>query len=886
MEIHTEAGSITYLPRRICWRLLAQVAMGGGAGILRSTVLDTLDFEGTNTKAETTLRVALTSLRKALGEDIIASDEGRLRLLVPCDVAEFEQALRSIRLKGNAEKREEALSRALLLYEGELLPALNDSWTTGQRERLRLEAEWIKAERGAEEERKMGGFPLIGREKEVATLKSLLQRSRLVSLVGIGGIGKSHLADEAVKSEPHVTKVNLASTTRVPLLPEALRRALDLPEAGDIVAGLTQDKRRVLLLDNVEHLVGSELNEYLTHLLDESKEEGLRILATSRRVLGCKGEKHVSLGALACPPEKRGEGWNATPDAILAFPATQLFYEQARRSKSDFHLTKRNADSIASLCRRVGGSPLGVLLLASRVSRFELMALENDPLPNLLKANGGFLGDRARHGNLEEVIAWSTQQLPSDLGVLLTNCAIFQGSFGLEAAQAVCGATPESLENLVSESLLEVAQTDDKERRFRLHETVRAYLENLVDRAANGSTANERLVRYYVGLAERLAPDLRKRRGKVLLDHLTQEHENLRVALAVARPEDAVRLAIALNTFWRVRGWIQEGIKELERLQGLLGTRFPMDARLVLGELIYFLGDQTKAHSVMEEALKLAQQSRDVEQIARTERLLATVLHSVDSLGYGKRVQALIKTSLAYSEPRNDLKGMASCYNMLAVSTRDEGDLDGAEKLHQKSLECYQKLDDVPGEATLLANLAKISQRRYYAIPPPVGSIGIAHLRKVDYLYKQSRALFVDYGAIQSVAVVDGWRAGPIHDIYGKKACIELQLSAISVLYAYGERMFLVETIDSLICTYIPDLAEKATGNKQQQLHVKYITLRSAVDHYREGRAAHSPTNLKAILVKSFKGRISSDAAFEAAWATGQKMTLKQLVTEVKKIKV
>lgn len=327
----------------------------------------------------------------------------------------------------------------------------------------------------------------VGRVREIAELATLLTatETRLVTLTGPGGSGKTRLATAAVNELAHrfangVYFVPLSTVNKGDEIWPEVARVLDIPDVLD-AAGLLEsviDLEALVVLDNLEQV--TDAAAMVTRLLAETR--GMRVLATSRRPLHLDGEREYSVAPLLLPEA-------STFEAIQSSGAVQMFVDHARRARSGFELTPDNAEHVAALCRRLDGLPLAIELVAARVKVFSPAALVGRAGQALDLASPDTSKDR-RQRTLRDAIAWSHSLLDAPGQRLLECLGVFVGGASLDALARVASA--EDLEgrdeldllfDLVDASLVRVADTDDGEPRFSLLETVAAFArDRLTDR--------------------------------------------------------------------------------------------------------------------------------------------------------------------------------------------------------------------------------------------------------------------------------------------------------------------------------------------------------------------------------------------------------------------
>jgi predicted ATPase/class 3 adenylate cyclase len=397
----------------------------------------------------------------------------------------------------------------------------------------------------------------VGRTAELTRLRDELARQRLVTLTGVGGVGKTRLAlevaGEAAPDYPDgAWLVELAGVRDPNMVAEAVVASFGLqPLAGFSAAALLleflQTKALLLVLDNCEHLlrpVGNLVGQVMRAC------PTVRVLATSREGLNVVGERMLGVASLEVPDDGAGL------DAIAACDAVVLFGERARAVKINFGLDASNADAVGQVCRRLDGIPLAIELAAARVGMLTPSELAGRLDHRFRLLAGGQRSAVERHQTLRAAIDWSYELLSDAEKLLLARVSVFAGGFTLEAAEAVTAgdgleadAVLEVLASLVSRSLVD-ADTEDVEARYRLLETIRQYAQ---DRLAEGGDVDRmggRHAAYYTDFGQRAIANVSWADGLVWERRLDVESDNFRAALAWAIDTRATDTAVRLLGMW------------------------------------------------------------------------------------------------------------------------------------------------------------------------------------------------------------------------------------------------------------------------------------------------------------------------------------------------
>ncbi|MBK7456100.1 MAG: tetratricopeptide repeat protein [Anaerolineales bacterium] len=419
----------------------------------------------------------------------------------------------------------------------------------------------------------------IGREKEQADVIQLLNKHRLVTLTGSGGVGKTRLsiqvAEGLISAYPNgIWLVELAPLTDPALVPQSVCAVMGVKPDGDTSAleALTnylRSKKILLVLDNCEHLV--EACAQLCNSLLRSCPD-LRILASSREALAIYGEQAYRVPSLSLPNSK------SILTIIQESEAVTLFVERARASQLEFELTEFNASFVAQICQRLDGIALAIELAASRVRTFkvEQIAARLDDAFGLLTS--GNLAALPRQQTLRALIDWSYNLLSEEEKIFLRKLSVFMGGWTLEAAEAVCENKDalELLTHLVDKSLVSVDREHGDDVRYYLLETIRQFSrEKLIESREDYSTCENHL-EYFVKLAEDNQPRRKTAGQKSAFQQMEIEFDNFRAALDWSLDKETnnknvangLRIANALD--WQDApneglNWLQKGLALIPR---------------------------------------------------------------------------------------------------------------------------------------------------------------------------------------------------------------------------------------------------------------------------------------------------------------------------------
>jgi predicted ATPase/class 3 adenylate cyclase len=576
----------------------------------------------------------------------------------------------------------------------------------------------------------------VGRADVVARAKQLLERTRLLTLTGPGGIGKTRLslqvAAETIDQFPEGVYFIPLSAIRDPeVIPSAIVQSLSIPLTGnrmplDAVIDHLRGKHVLLVLDNFEQLLPHAAG-FPSSLLKASPD--LKVIVSSRAPLHAYGEQEFPVEPLHLPdPSSR-----PSLEALSQFEAVKLFIERALAVKPDFHATNENAPAIAGICERVDGLPLAIELAAARIKLFSPQALYARLEKSLSALGGGARDLPDRQQTLSGAITWSYELLDPPARRLLARFSVFARGAGLEEAEAVCSPGQEvggdviaGLEDLADQSLLR-RMPDFDEPRLLMLQTIREFAAERLEASGEAELIRDRHAAAFAALAEGAQDRLFGDERKSLLDRLELDHDNLRAALdwcvSARRTEQALRLATAMWRFWQMRGHLREGRTRMEAVLALRdGDRFPEARKRALeaaGGIAYWQADMTAAQAWYEECLVLTRATGGKSELAN------------------------------------------ALYNDSFPRTLARTDLETALALLQEALDLYRELDDKPGVAKCLWGMGNVHYflQDYGAAVEPLDE-AIALFRELQDKFGLGWALHTR--ALVSISVNDARTAEPL----------------------------------------------------------------------------------------------------------------------------
>ena len=600
---------------------------------------------------------------------------------------------------------------------------------------------------------------LIGRAHDITAVKEMLGESRLVTLTGPAGVGKTRLAvqvtAELLSSYSHgAVFVRLASVSDVAWVASAVATTLGVTDMGggaprDLVKTYLRQRQILLILDNFEHLmsVAPLVGEFL------EAAPSLSVLVTSREALRLYGEREYSVPPLAVPEARHEQG----PDMLARYDAVSLFVERAQAIKARFILTDENANAVAEICQRLDGLPLAIELAAARVKMFSPQALVkrlDDPL-TLLSSGARNAPDRQQ--TLRSAIAWSYDLLTPPEQALFARLGVAPGSLSLEAIEMVCGPIAglnllDGLESLLNKSLLRQIEDLRSEPRFTMLETLREYARAQLEEQGGTEMFQQQFAEYFLALAELAGEEFRGPEGYGWIARLETEYENLRSTLAWLFEhnwvESALRMVAALGNFWFYQGhhseqsiWVGRALAVLDSAPRSLHASVLYTA----GRLTNYSGDVAQGKAWCQQALQISRELGNKLDMAWSLIFLAG-----QSIGrpddYREAVKMCEESLLLFREV--DCKpGTAQALNILGELERLHGDFARAEMHYNACVAVCQ----ITGERLRIAiNLLNLSYVAYHMDAP---------VRSAQYISK-SLQLFMEVrgilGASHGLAAVAG----------------------------------------------------------------------------------------------------------------------------------
>jgi len=563
----------------------------------------------------------------------------------------------------------------------------------------------------------------VGRGRELIEIKRTFAMTRLLTLTGTGGSGKTRLAlsvatDLASAYPDGAWLVELAGLSEPELVPQAMAGILNVREQPgrtlvESVADSLREQSALLILDNCEHLVDAAAR-LVDFLLGSCSH--LKVLATSREPLGVEGEVLYSVPPLSVPV-----GIPSDPGVIGGHDSVRLFLERARMRLSDFSLTRENAAAVAEVCRKLEGIPLAIELAAARMG-----VLAANQVAEKLEDSLGLLstGPRTaspRQRTMRAAIGWSHGLLSEGEKQLFARLSTFSGGFTLEAVEAVGpgGAVEEGevldiLSALVDKSLVVAETTAEARVRYRMLESIRQYAQERLEEGGEAEAIRHKHAAFYLKLAERAEPQLKGPGQVEWLKRLEEDSDNLRTAMAWLLEkgdyEVAVRMAHALWIFWMIHGHQGEGRRWIEEALAkgkMLTTHAQAKALSVQFSTYYGLGNPERMERIAEEAAALFRQVGDKLGLAYVLACLATVKMQ---LGDADRAIALFEEALDLGREVGDMWGVSGGLGHLGSIYLGRGDYEQARHYFEEGLALSRQIGNKLAASTAFYGLALAAQ--------------------------------------------------------------------------------------------------------------------------------------------------------------------------------
>jgi non-specific serine/threonine protein kinase len=723
----------------------------------------------------------------------------------------------------------------------------------------------------------------IGRKRELIEVRHLVSTSRLVTLTGAGGCGKTRLAlrvatDLATLFADGVYWIELAVVNDPKLLHQAVLQALGLPESPnrdsiDLLADYFQAKHSLLILDNCEHIIDA-CARFASHLLQSCSK--LNIIVTSREALDVDGEL-----AWIVPPLQIPSIQSQSPLSDLSkYDAVRLFVARASMIVPDFALTKQNKDAVIKICQRLDGMPLAIELATARIKVLGVEQI-SERLDNALQLlTQGKRSAPSRHQTLRATLDWSYNLLSEAEKKLFRRLAVFAGGFTLEAAEAICagdGIKPENIlelvASLVSKSLLVLVERNAKLQatpegaiHYRFLEIIRHYACERLIEAGDEATIRNRHLSYFHDWTLMNEAELYTAEQLTLLTNLDRDLENIRGALQWAlktQPVMALRMATALTLFWNVRGYTTEGRRwgkqALQETEHDL-TSEAIGARARALSMVAFLtmtqGDNQSASDLVAQTIPMLRAQNDELGLARA---LFVQSASLSFLGQSSMARAAADESFELGSRLGDPFTLTIALAIMAGALFRVGEIATAQRFMQEAL----------SNSWRLASPVSLSLALW-----TVGMAALAqgNLKMARQFMEQSLLHIRQVGDKHRINMIASDLAHILRRMGSMREAEKLYVEAIHGWRDYGQFGGMARCIECLAFIAIDEKRDKraarwlgAAEMIRDTSHAEMIPPEQE-EYQRE----------LAIL----RGRMSPDD-FASAWSEGQALTLQQVLADI-----
>ena len=712
----------------------------------------------------------------------------------------------------------------------------------------------------------------FGREQDIAAIKTMLLRLevRLLSLVGIGGIGKTRLALQIaaqIRSSfaDGVCFAGLVSTSDPALIPSVIAESLGIQQVGNLsileqVKLYLQDKQLLLILDNFEQLVSAAT--FVEELLAACP--SLKIIVTSRTVLRLRVEFEYPVDPLTLPdlgrsPNDTGIGQSA---------AIALFVQRAQMVKPDFQLTQANVRTIAEICIQLDGLPLAIELAAARSRLLPPQALLSRLSRQFEVLTGGAVTLPLHQQTLHNTLQWSYDLLAANEQQLFRRLAVFGRGWTLEAAEALGNAYHEAqddlpildvLASLIDKSLVRHIDQEEAEPRFFIFMTVREYGLECLRESGEEEPIQRAHANYYLALVEEAEPHLKDAQQLVWLRRLDRAQENLRTALSWLitheEGESALRFCVALWLYWQTRGYWSEGRRWLKAALALpsAGERTSVRAKALsaAGELAGVQTDWQEAQQLLSESLAIFRELHDDGGSILPLSILGWVL-----LMQGDPTAVpLMKDCIAKCRTLGKKWDLARVVLRLGYYQQLHGDLEQALTLTREGLALTQEFGDRTLVTHALNNLAywlylhgDLEQAKAFAHE------GLTLARELG-----DRAVILStLETIGSIALAKGE--------------LEQAISCFTEGYSLAREL----GNELLVAWHLLGLARVAIA-QYQLIRAVYMFAAAEVRYDLNKQMSPDQRDDYKRTIGSLHAQLG-EQAFKAAWAEGRKMTLEQIL--------
>jgi predicted ATPase/class 3 adenylate cyclase len=720
----------------------------------------------------------------------------------------------------------------------------------------------------------------IGREKELTEVQELLSKTKLLTLTGAGGSGKSRLSLQAAAEllegfSDGAFLVELAPLSDPDLVAQTVAGVLGIKEeAGHpILATLTESlktKNLLLLLDNCEHVLDASAK-----LADALMRNcpNVKILATSREGLGIAGESMYRIPSLSLPDPKQTQ----TAESLSHFESVRLFIDRALQTQPNFAVTNENAPALASICFRLDGIPLAIELAAARARSLSVEDINTKLDQRFRLLTGGSRTALPRQQTLRSLIDWSYDLLNASEKTLLLRLSVFAGGWTLEAAEKVCSGEViedwdvlDLLTSLVDKSIVTYTENSGHGR-YTLLETIKQYARERAIASGESEVIRERHLNYFLMTMEAMDVE-NSPMGKSFVLFVEQESDNIHIALdwcashkeSEAIIECGMRLSNALSYIWHFRGYLHEGKQYLERFIELEHTyketrtlereKILSSTYCKLAQIAVDQSDFETINNIIENGLVIA---RNIKSDVNIIWLQTVQGWALINYGYYENALSMFEEILKKCENKNERAYIlftaisVSCLGKIMMA---QDDLVAAKSYFEQSLSRFHSINDSRGVANQIEYLGHVAKRQGdFVTAARLLSESLQSLREEGNLHTLGTVLLGLSHAKREQGDVVGARSLV-------KECLLLNQRGRKVDIPYA----LEEMGAVLLCEQHPQRA---------------VRLWSAAQTLREQSGRQEPYFIRQQDAWINEARTTlGNVAFDAAWQEGRELTLEQAV--------
>ncbi|HMQ70586.1 MAG TPA: tetratricopeptide repeat protein [Ignavibacteria bacterium] len=557
----------------------------------------------------------------------------------------------------------------------------------------------------------------IGREKEMKNLKDDLKLNRLVTLTSAGGSGKTRLALQTAADviddyENGVWFTDIAAVNDPALLTATINEALCIKEESnktteETLADFLKEKEILLVLDNCEQIIHScaELAERLLSFCPR-----LKIIATSRESLNCRGEKTYRIPPLAIPdPDKIN-----TPEELAQYESVRLFIERALAVNPKFRVNNENASAMAEVCSRLDGIPLAIELAAARTKILTVEKIFERLDDRFRLLTGGRRTALPRQQTLRALIDWSYDLLTEKEKIFWNRLSVFTGGWTLAAAEEVCSdelADKDEILDLLSDlTEKSVIIYDESKDRYRMLESIKQYG---IEKLSDGHVMFMRHLNYFAELSENTEPELRSENAKFRIGIIEADHNNFLAAIDWSLENGFIDkgaiIATELGYYWSITGNYSTGIRLAESIL----QRSDALTSSLKGKVLYWIGSFKWSQGNYELAGKYSGESLAIRKEIGDKYEIAYSLNNLGNIAYhqGEYEQAekYYEESLAIRKETGDKKGIAVSLNNLGNIANVQGNYEQVKKYFEESFAIRKEIGDKTGMSTAMNKLSNLA---------------------------------------------------------------------------------------------------------------------------------------------------------------------------------